>query len=461
MTTSRTPAPGTGRFPARPLPRRTRGVHTRRAFLLGAGAALGAPLLGGCGTGSASGLGPSPPPGELEYLVVGDQDWMSRATDDLTAFAATDPGFTVTTRYVVRSRYDDEATPLVFAENPPGVMWFDISRARSADLIAARALTDLTGLWAEALPEVDPATADWYTVHGRRYAVPLDIVLYPLICYDVTLFGRLGITPPPEDTRSWSEAEFLDACAALRSAGLDPLAVAGLDLSGQVAEAIAGTLLSPQELQHYTVDAWQAGSRYRYTDAAWVQVFTRLREWARAGVFQPRAAWADQVSAQRAFVGGMSGMVGGGSWTVGNVTGLTGGAGIDLDWMLFPTVTYPGRLRAFPGDGAVIPAASAHREQAERLLAFLLREDRMRAAATTYGHLPPVDIPGLVDVLDPRVMSMLRFSTRLGGACMNWPTALDAPYARACRSVLAGTRTPREAGQDMEDAASLARAELR
>jgi ABC-type glycerol-3-phosphate transport system substrate-binding protein len=165
------------------------------------------------------------------------------------------------------------------------------------------------------------------------------------------------------------------------------------------------------------------------------------------------------VAAQRAFVGGVAGMVAGGSWTVGNLTQLTAeaGANLELDWMLFPTITHPSPLLSYPGDGAFIPAASPQQALAEHLLAFMLRPDRMLAAAKAYGHIPPLSIPGLDDVLDPRVASMLEVSARRGGAGMNWPTELDAPFARVCRAVLAGTSTPQDAGQDMEDAASLVR----
>jgi ABC-type glycerol-3-phosphate transport system substrate-binding protein len=431
---------------------------TRRTFLLGAAATLGVPALAACGT--ASTVGSASSTAQLEYLVIGDQDWMSRATADLAAFAATDPGFTVTTRYLTGADYDDEAAQRVFAADPPDLLWHNVSRSRFADLVTAGATTDLSDLWARALPGAGPAVADWYTFHGRRPAVPLDLVLYPVICYDAALFRRLGITPPPAGTRSWPEAEFLAASATLHAAGLDPLAVGGVDLPQQLVEAIAVTMLSQAQLRHYAVDAWQPGSPYRYTDEGWTQVFVQLQKWVRAHVFPPRAAWVDQVSAQRAFVGGVAGMVAGGSWTVRRLRQLAAGAGasLDLDWMLFPTITHPSRLLTSPGDGVCIPASSTQRGRAEQVLAFMLRPDRMTAAAKAYGHLPPVNLPGLAEVLDPQVTSMLEVSTRLGAPCLNLPTELEAPFARACRAVLAGTSTPGEAGQDVEDAASLARA---
>lgn len=431
---------------------------SRRAVLLGAAAALTAPALAGCGRGSATGTRASRR--DLGYLVIGDQDWMSRTAADLAAFAATGPGFRVTPRYLDGTQYDDDASQQVFAADPPALMWHTVSRARFADLVVAGAATDLTDYWARALPEADSTVTGWYTFGGRRYAVPLDVVLYPVICYDALAFRRLGIVPPSASTRSWHEAEFLEACAALRSAGLDPLAVAGLDLAHQVVEAIAATLLSPQELGHYLVDAWKPGSPYRYTDDAWVSVFAKLRSWALRNVFQPRAAWIDQLAAQRSFAGGVAGMVAGGSRIVGNLHGLSAVAGsqLEIDWMLFPTIQQPGRLLSFPGDGVLVPAATDQREQAEQLMTFMLRQDRMLAAAATYGHIPPMRLPGLMGALPDQVASMLEFHGRMGATCPNWPTELEAPFARACRAVLAGTRTPAEAGQDMEDAAGLARA---
>lgn len=455
--------PDPPRREAPPATPRPAAEPTRRAVLLGAAATLATPgltaaALAGCGRGSSAVTGSTGR--EIEYLVVDDQDWMSRTAADLTTFAATGPGFRVTARHLSSSRYHEQASRQVFATDPPALVWHTVSRARFADLVVAGAAADLTDFWATALRDVSPAVTAWYSTNGRPYAVPLNVMLYPLICYDVRVFQRLGLTPPPAGTRSWPEDEFLDACAVLRAAGLDPLAVAGLDLAHQVVEAIAVTMLPAPELRHYMVDAWKPGSRYRYTDDAWVQVFARLQSWARGNVFQPRAAWADQVSAQRAFAGGMAGMVAGGSRIVGNLKGLSAASGADLqtEWMLFPTIEWPGRLLSFPGDGAFVPAASRQREQAEQLLAFMVRPDRMLAAATAHGHIPPFPVPGLDGALDDQVASMLAFHARTGAPCMNWPTELEAPFARACRAVLAGTRTPREAGQDLEDAAGLARA---
>jgi hypothetical protein len=56
------------------------------------------------------------------------------------------------------------------------------------------------------------------------------------------------------------------------------------------------------------------------------------------------------------------------------------------------------------------------------------------------------------------VVSMLDFGSHQGAPGMNWPTEMAGPFARICRAVLAGARTPREAGQELEDAATLTRA---
>jgi ABC-type glycerol-3-phosphate transport system substrate-binding protein len=445
----------TGRRPGPTIPGGPTLGPSRRAVLFGTALAAAVPALSAC-LGSSTGAGGSP---QLQYVALGDQDWMARATADLSAFAATEPGFQVRARYLIRAGYDDEAAQLAVAADPPALIWHTISQGRFADLVTAGAATDLSRLWRTALPGVGPAVSNWYTMRGGKYAVPLGIDLYPIICYDVALFRRLGITPPPAGTRSWPEAEFLDACAVLRAAGLDPLAVAGLDLSQQLVEAIAGTMLSAEELRRYTAGAWQPRSPFRYTDEDWTQVFTRLQAWVRADLFQPRSAWADQATALRAFVGGVAGMVAGGSWTVGDVTHLAAenGQDLELDWMLFPTITHPSRLLSCPSNGAFIPVAGPRQAPAEQLLAFMLRPERLLAAAKAYGHIPPLSIPGLADALDPRVLSMLEFSTRRGGVCMNWPTELEAPFARVCRAALAGTIRPRAAGQDLEDAANLLR----
>lgn len=431
---------------------------TRRGFLSAAGAFAGAVGVAGCGSGSLGAAGSRSAGSPLTYSGVMDKSWTARAQGDIAAFQATNPGFTVKYSGFDERQYQDEALRLAVSGLGPGLLWYWIT-ARFQDVVASHAALDLSDVWAGSMKDVRPATVDWYRDSGaKHYAVPLDIGFYPILFYNKSIFGRLGVAPPPADTRAWSEDELFHACKTFRRAGLIPWALPGNSLSAHVAEAIAVSSMPQDVLQHYTVEAWKPGSEYQYTDAAWRNVFDTVDRWSRHKVFEPKSGDVNQIQAHDLFVQGKAAMVSGGAWTIADLKSTPGAP--DFDWMLFPSVSEPSKLLVYVGTGAFISAAAATRDEAKEFLKFMLRPERLMVAAQKYNQIPGVNLPGLDEVLDPRVAAMVEFSQRNGITGVNWATEIDVAFGAAAKGVIAGTTTADQAVNDMEIAGRQSRARL-
>ncbi|HSU37806.1 MAG TPA: hypothetical protein VLJ88_19300, partial [Propionibacteriaceae bacterium] len=82
-------------------------------------------------------------------------------------------------------------------------------------------------------------------------------------------------------------------------------------LAQHLAETIAVATLPEEVLRHYTVEAWKPGSRYKYTDEPWLNVWVTTDRWARSGIFQSKPETTDMDQAERLFLSGKAGMVSG------------------------------------------------------------------------------------------------------------------------------------------------------
>ncbi|MGW3730344.1 extracellular solute-binding protein, partial [Streptomyces sp. NPDC000851] len=89
--------------------------------------------------------------------------------------------------------------------------------------IDAGLVEDLTSSISSLTDTLVPASVKAYQFDGKTYAVPFDIGAVGF-WYNKALFAKAGIQAPPT---TW--ADYLDAIKKLKSAGITPLAVAGLE----------------------------------------------------------------------------------------------------------------------------------------------------------------------------------------------------------------------------------------
>lgn len=156
---------------------------------------------------------------------------------------------------------------------------FDLDGPLVARLVAAKLLAPLDPWFtAEELKDFLPTILAQGTVGGQLYALGAfesAVVLY----YDRELLANAGVTPPA-DGEGWTWDEFLEACARLRDAGIEPIAM-HLDEAADewytyaftpVIWSGGGALISPDGNQVRGVLASSANTASLHQ---WQQVFRR------------------------------------------------------------------------------------------------------------------------------------------------------------------------------------------
>ncbi|MDQ0469875.1 ABC transporter substrate-binding protein [Labrys wisconsinensis] len=107
------------------------------------------------------------------------------------------------------------ATGVQSGNAPEIFTWWNGTKLK--DLVDADALQPLDDVWKEAVSagQMDPASAELYTVDGKIYGVPLHLSSW-VVFYNKALFKQAGLEPP----KSWSD--LLAACDKLKAAGITP-----------------------------------------------------------------------------------------------------------------------------------------------------------------------------------------------------------------------------------------------
>ncbi len=119
-------------------------------------------------------------------------------------------------------QYTEKLAVAAAARDLPDV--FDLDGPLVARFADAGLLAPLTRAFEmHELADFLPTILAQGTVHGELYALGAydsAVVLY----YDRAMFEQAGVKPPPEG-QAWSWAQFVDACARLRTAGTEPVAL--------------------------------------------------------------------------------------------------------------------------------------------------------------------------------------------------------------------------------------------
>jgi ABC-type glycerol-3-phosphate transport system substrate-binding protein len=147
-------------------------------------------------------------------------------------------------------------------------------------------------------------------IQGKVYQLPTNGQPQSLLYYNKSLFAKAKIAAPP---KTW--AEFLDACAKLKAAGVNPIAVGG---GGQDTFAsmytwvgTVGTdvyLADPEFSKHIT-----DGSK-TFKDPAFVKATEKVAELASKGYFDPKGTSRSYADHEKAFRAGSAAMYPMGSW---------------------------------------------------------------------------------------------------------------------------------------------------
>ncbi|MBO0899213.1 extracellular solute-binding protein [Cellulomonas sp. zg-ZUI222] len=358
-------------------------MRVTRTVAASAALVMGALVLAACGGSTDE--------GGQEDGAVTMTFWHNSTTDAgkayqqemVDAFEAENPGVEITLQVVQNEEMDGKLQTALNSGDAP-----DIFMARGggklADIAEAGQVMDLTDLVDDSTRDALGGTIEAFTIDGKVYGMPT-AVLPGGIFYSKDLFAQAGITSTPT-----TMAELEQAVAALKAAGIEPIALGAKDAWPAAHWYYFYALRSCSQ---DTID--QAAKERSFDDPCWTQAGQEFADFA---ALQPFNSGFLTTSAQQG-AGSSAGLVANhqaamelmGAWNPGVIGGLTpdGEPLADLGWFPFPQVEGgAGDPTAMMGG---IDGLSCHVDapaECAEFLNFLLRKENQEGFAEAFVSLP-------------------------------------------------------------------------
>ena len=175
-------------------------------------------LLGLLATFTVLGMTISSNAGELVINYDGSDPAPQKAFNAvIEAFEKAHPDVTVKWNTFDHEGYKTSIRNFLTADAPDVASWY--AGNRMAPFVNAGLFEDISDLWAsEGLNESMASAAPSMTIDGKKWGVPYTYYQWG-VYYRQDIFEEQGIDVPT----TW--AEFLDACAKLKSAGITPITI--------------------------------------------------------------------------------------------------------------------------------------------------------------------------------------------------------------------------------------------
>ena len=262
------------------------------------------------------------------------------------------------------------------ADAPDVAAWY--AGNRMAPFVNAGLFEDISDLWqSEGLNDSMASAALSMTIDGKKWGVPYTYYQWG-VYYRQDIFKEQGIAIPT----TW--AEFLDACAKLKSAGITPITI------GTKYKWTTGGWFDYLNLRTNGYEYHNAltSGEAKYTDSEVSAVFDRWDDLTKEGYFLENHASLSWQEALAPMVQGDAAMYLIGNFAVAPLreAGLTDA---QLGFFQFPEIT-PGIPKAedAPTDTFHIPANAKNKEDARKFLAFLATPEIQTQVNKTLGQLP-------------------------------------------------------------------------
>ena len=302
----------------------------------------------------------------------------------VAAFEAKHPQVTIEPQYTEFSDYTKSIKLTMTSDSPPDIAQYSVAMKDligTGHILGLDAYRDAYG-WTEKFPPngLNQLTSDEtgkVAGTGSLYGVPAGLSLTGVF-YNKQLAAQAGITAPPRTL-----AEFEQALAKARDAGLTPLAVGALDSGAlHLWAALLNVMMPTQEYRDW-VNGQPNGS---LTGPAALAATEKVAEWARNGYVAESANGTGQAQSTAAFASGDSVFLMNGNWAAAQIAAALGeGAGFFL---------MPGQTPDQPATGSgfsvsyTISQASQHPDVAAAFLDFLASPEAA-AIESAGGFLPP------------------------------------------------------------------------
>jgi raffinose/stachyose/melibiose transport system substrate-binding protein len=381
----------------------------------------------------------------------GLSNWQALADE----YVAANPHVTIEITVLENEAFKSRLVTVMQAGDPPDLFqsWGGGVLRTFADNGLVRDISpELTGEWQDSIAA--QSALDLYGQDGAYYGVPWTWGAVGFF-YNKALFAEAGLDPeaPPA---TWEE--FLAAVTTLQEAGITPIALGeGDKWPGQFWWIYLAIRLGGQEAFQAAYD--RSGS---FADPAFVDAGVYLQQLIDLNPF-PEGYLAMTYGDQETLMGnGEVAMELMGQWSpdVQRSNSESGeGIGDDLGWFPFPVVEggagNPDDVLG-GGDGFAVGANAP--DETVDFLRFLVSEENQRAMAEA-GLVMPV-VVGVDDLFVDNPVSQAILNARNNAPYFQLyydqflPPAMGTVVLDAVESLFAGTGTPEEAAQALEDSAS-------
>ncbi|HOX48974.1 MAG TPA: extracellular solute-binding protein [Spirochaetia bacterium] len=286
-------------------------------------------------------------------------------------FMKENPGIKVTINTTAHEQFKTQLMNYLTAKDAPDVLtWF--AGYRMQQYAAKGLLEPLDSIWQDSEFPAAFKTASSY--NGKTYFMPSSWYWWA-VYYNKDVFAKLNLSVP----KTWEEFEAV--CAALKKAGIEPIAIGAKDTwtaggwFDYMNVAVNGGAL------HQDLTA----GKVSYTDPKVANTFNYIADLSKKGYFMKNAASYSWQEAATVMFDGKAGM-----YLMGQFIKDVAPADKKdkIDWFQFPIV---GNNTAYgvdtPIDGYFVPAKAKNKANALKFAAFLQRKDVQESYCKALGRL--------------------------------------------------------------------------
>jgi raffinose/stachyose/melibiose transport system substrate-binding protein len=280
---------------------------------------------------------------------------------------------------------------------------------------------------------------------GKFYGVPYSTVNMG-VYYNTDIFNKAGLSVPK------TYDEFLRDCAALKGAGVTPIAAGGANGTGWALEINAG-VLGPNIFGPGFYDEMMNGTA-KFTDPRYVAALQRVKDLA--PYYESGFAGTDYTTAVQQFVGGKAAMFFGGSYENGSFKAQN--PNLKFSIFAFPPdrAGQPAYTSSFSDGSYGLVSTTKHQDAALKVLRFIGSQEFAQEFTDKLGWPSARDGIAPTDPVLKEMVAMQAHSTpylTLVGFRWQAPTASSILQAGIV-DVISGTKTPQALAEEMDKGVS-------
>lgn len=276
------------------------------------------------------------------------------------------------------------------------------------------------------------------------YGAPIDVTCIQML-YNKELFRKAKLDPekPPR-----TFPEFIDACLALKKAGIQGLVSGWAEtwMINCLASNFAFNILGEQKVM-----GTFAGD-VPYTDTDWVRVFSLFKEMADNGVYATGIVAMNNKDAEQNFANQQAAFAFNGSWCVNVYKGMN--PNLDYAAMFVPKISpqYPLLIWGGAGSSFMVNARSPRKEAAVEFLKWLTGEKQQAYLAQATNNLPANQFSlGEISPILAQFAQAMENTTHPN----IWPaqekSAVIEAFNLGLQTIILGTKTPEQVAREVQE----------